>query len=189
MGRRSSLEALPKELQDALHRLIRDGRTIEEIREHLGALGAEVSKSATGRYVKSARESMERYKQASSVAGQWVAQLGENPSGDVGTLLAEMLKTVAFQMLVQVGDAVEEGGKGAPKPMDVMLLAKAIRDLEATSKANIERREKIERAALERQAKVADKEAKARGLSDDAWAAIRAKFLGIPKPGEGGATA
>lgn len=168
MAGRSSIERLPRELADLCHRFIREGRTIHEITDKLNELDADVSKSAVGRYVKGAREQMARYRDAQDIAGQWVAQLGENPKGDVGSLLAEMLKTVAFQTLAGMGSE-EEGPDGkkpkAPKPMDIMLLAKAIRDLEATSKANIERREKIERAAIERAAKKAGEVGERVGLS------------------------
>jgi hypothetical protein len=168
MAARSSIARLPKDLAELCHRLIREGRTIHEITDKLNELDADVSKSAVGRYVKGAREQMARYSEAQEIAGQWVAQLGENPKGDVGALLAEMLKTVAFQSLAGMGSD-EPGADGkppkAPKPMDIMLLAKAIRDLEATSKANIERLEKIERAVIERAAKKAGEIGKRTGLS------------------------
>lgn len=168
MARPSSIDRLPRQLRDLCLRLIRDGATIHQITDKLNELDADVSKSAVGRYVKSAREQMRRYREAQEVAGAWVAQLGENPQGDVGALLAEMLKTVAFQTLGSMGDAqADEDGKGAPKPMDIMLLAKAIRDLEATSKANIERRAAIEKAAIEKAAKKAGEVGERRGLSQD----------------------
>lgn len=168
MGRRSSVDRLPRELRDLCLRLIRDGATIHAITDKLNELDADVSKSAIGRYVKSAREQMARYREAQEVAGKWVAQLGENPTGDVGALLAEMLKTVAFQTLASMGDAQSgDPDAAAPKPMDIMLLAKAIRDLESTSKASIERREKIERVAIERAAKRAGEVGERRGLSQD----------------------
>jgi len=168
MARPSSIRRLPKELHELCMRLIRDGATIWEITDKLNELDADVSKSAVGRYVKSAREQMARYREAQEVAGQWVAQLGENPTGDVGSLLAEMLKTVAFQTLGSMGDAQSgESEAKPPKAMDIMLLAKAIRDLEATSKASIERREKIERVAIERAAKKAGEVGERRGLSQD----------------------
>lgn len=163
MAARSSIAKLPRELSDLCHRLIREGRTIHEITDALNTLDADVSKSAVGRYVKSAREQMEHYRDAQAVAGQWVSQLNENPSGDVGALLAEMLKTVAFQTMASMGD-VESTAKPT-KPMDIMLLAKAIRDLEATSKANIERRAAIERGAIERAAKKAGEVGERVGLS------------------------
>lgn len=164
MARPSSITRLPPELAQLCHRLIREGRTIHQITDKLNELDAEVSKSAVGRYVKSAREQMAQYQAAQAVAGQWVAALGENPTGDVGALLAEMLKTVAFQALATMGP--DETGAAKPtKPMDIMLLAKAIRDLESTSKANIERREKIERAAIERAATKAGEVGQRAGLS------------------------
>lgn len=173
MARASTIDRLPRELRELCARLIRDGNTIHQITDKLNELDADVSKSAVGRHVKSAREQMRRYREAQEVAGQWVAQLGENPQGDVGALLAEMLKTVAFQTLANYGDAQDgEGDAKPPKAMDIMLLAKAIRDLEATSKASIERREAIEKAAIERAAKKAGEVGKRRGLSDDTIAEI-----------------
>ncbi|HEY4145179.1 DUF3486 family protein [Pinirhizobacter sp.] len=190
MGRRSTIDQLPRELADLCHRLIREGRTIYEITDALNQLDAEVSKSAVGRYVKGAREQMDHYREAQMVAGQWVSQLNENPGGDVSALLAEMLKTVAFRTIADIGSAdgpLEKDGKPkAPKPMDIMLLAKAIRDMEASTKASIERREQIERKALERQAKAAEKVATKQGMSPEAWAQIRAEFLGV-KPDEAAA--
>lgn len=183
MGRRSSIERLPQELADTCHRLIREGRTIHEITDALNRLDADVSKSAVGRYVKGAREQMEHYREAQMVAGQWVSQLSEQPGSDVSALLAEMLKTVAFRTIADIGTEngpTEKDGKPKqPKAMDIMLLAKAIRDMEASTKASIERREKIERQALERQTKAAEKVAKKQGMSAEHWAQIRAQFLGI----------
>lgn len=188
MGRRSTIEQLPRELADLCHRLIREGRTIHEITDALNQLDADVSKSAVGRYVKGAREQMEHYREAQAVAGQWVSQLSEAPGSDVSALLAEMLKTVAFRTIADIGSAdgpVDKDGKPKqPKAMDIMLLAKAIRDMEASTKASIERRERIERQALERQTKAAEKVAQKQGMSPEHWAQLRAQFLGIPVEAE-----
>jgi hypothetical protein len=170
MGRRSSIERLPREVHDLCLRLIRQGETIPRITEKLNELDAGVSQSAVGRYVKGAREQMERYREAQEISGQWLTELGENPKGDLGSLLGEMLKVVAFQTLSRFGeqDGKDSGdGKGAkaPKPMDIMLLAKAIRDIEATSKASIERREKIEQIVIERAAKKTGEVGERMGLS------------------------
>lgn len=172
MGRRSSIEQLPRELADLCHRLIREGRTIYEITDALNGLDAEVSKSAVGRYVKGAREQMRQYREAQEVAGQWVSQLNEKPTGDVSALLTEMLKTVAFQTIAGLGHSEGELGKdGQPKstkPMDVMLLAKAIRDLEASTKQSLERRAAIEKAVLDRAADKAGEVGTRNGLSQTA---------------------
>ncbi|MCH2092717.1 MAG: DUF3486 family protein [Pseudoxanthomonas sp.] len=185
MGRRSRFDTMPKALLDQVNALIRQGRTIGEIREHMATLGEDIPNGTAGRYVQKVRNQMARYREAQEIAGQWVAQLGENPQGDVGALLAEMLKTVAFQTISTMGgdgDDDDEDAKAAAKPMDIMLLAKAIKDLEDTAKRNLERREKIERTVLERQAKATEATAKQLGLSEEGWERIRAKFLGIPVP-------
>jgi hypothetical protein len=165
MGRRSSIDQLPPELAELCHRLIREGATIADITDKLNELDAGVSSSAVGRYVKGAREQMKRYREAQAVAGQWVTQLGENPSGDVGALLAEMLKTVAFQTMVSMAADDDAGAAKPTKPMDIMLLAKAIRDLESTAKQNLERRVAIEKAAIERAAEKAGEVGRGAGLS------------------------
>lgn len=185
MVRPSTIARLPQELADLCHRLIREGKTIHEITDKLNELDADVSKSAVGRYVKSAREQMTRFREAQAVAGRWVAELGENSKGDVATLCQQMLTGIAYQTLDQVAqqqlDGTAPDGKPAKpvKAMDLMLFAKALESLESSSKRSIERREKIERAVLERQAKAAEKTARANGLSNDQWEAIRKKFLGI----------
>lgn len=189
MPRRSTIDQLPREIRDTCTRLIREGRTIFEITDALNALDADVSKSAVGRYVKSTRELMKRHLQAQEIAGRLVAQLGENPTGDVGSLLAEMLKTLAFQLMAEMGDAGDEADTDEDaanaaaelraKPMDIMLLAKGLDHLARAGAVNYKQRVEIERAALARQAKAAESTARAQGLTADQWGLIRAEFLGI----------
>lgn len=173
MGRRSSLERMPPELQDVYHRLVRAGCTIMEITDKLNELDADVSKSAVGRAVKGARAQMRQYREAQEVAGQWVAQLNEQPKGDVSALLTEMLKTVAYSTIASIGDGSEaelgkDGKPKAPKPMDIMLLAKAIKDLESSTKQSLDRRAAIEKAVLTRAADVAGEVGARNGLSQTA---------------------
>lgn len=171
MAARSSVARLPQELVELCNRLMREGKTIHEITDKLNELDAEVSKSAVGRYVKNAREQMQRYRDAQQIAGQWVEQLGENGRGDVATLCQQMLTGIAFQTLDQVATAQlqETGEDGKPakplKAMDLMLLAKALESIESSSKRSMERREKIERAAMERAAKKAGEVGQRVGLS------------------------
>ncbi|MEQ1512966.1 MAG: phage protein Gp27 family protein [Lysobacteraceae bacterium] len=179
MGRKGAFDGMDSSLLTEVDRLIRGGRTIAEIRDHLSQLGVEVSNGAAGRYIKNARANMARYREAQEIAGQWVAELGENPRGDVGVLLAEMLKSVAFNTLDTMAGGVDGLPAKPAKPMDIMMLAKAIQSLEASAKQSIERRERIERAVLERQVNATEQTARDMGMGDAAWEAIRAKFLGV----------
>lgn len=176
MGRKSTVAALPKELVEACNALIRDGRTIDEVLEALRALGAPVSRSAVGRYVKSARESMKKYRQAQEVAKVWMDKVEAEPNGDVGRLLPEMLRVVAFQSLTSMG----ESDKPA-KPMDVMLLAKAIRDVAGTTKTQleVERQLRAMRAELKAAAQDVESAARAAGLSGETVAQIKQRILGV----------
>jgi len=183
MGRRSTVAALPRELVEACNGLIRDGHTIEEILAALQGMGAQVSRSAVGRYVKSARESMEKYRQAQEVAKVWVDKLEAEPSGDVGRLLPEMLRVVAFQTLTQMGES--EASTGA---MDVMLLAKALKDIAGATKTNVDVELQLRRVREATQAKAdaaaraAAQEMKQAGVSDATIAAIRQRILGVAAP-------
>lgn len=181
-GRPSSVARLEDPLRSEVDRLVRAGWTIEDIRSQLASLGAKISHGAMGRYVKKARESMEIYKQGQEVARVWLDRLESDPQGDVGRLLPEMLRGIAFSTLSHMA----EGDKAkAVKPMEVMLLAKAIKDLSATSKeafaiekARQEARAQAERELLAKQAKQLEKVSKAAGVTPETQAAIRAA-LGI----------
>lgn len=180
MGRRSSVEQLEEPLQAEVNRLIREGWSIDGIVAELSKLGAAVSRSAMGRYVKSARESMETYRQGQEVAKVWLDKLDSEPSGDVARLLPEMLRAVAFSTLSQIG----EDSKPV-KAMDVMLLAKAIKDLSGTTKdsfaidkARREARDQARTELLAEQAAKLDKAVKAKGTTEATREHIR-EVLGI----------
>lgn len=183
MGRRSSIEQLPEPLREELSRQLKAGRTIDELVAHLQQLGAQVSRSAMGRYVKSANESLETYRQGQEMARVWLDKLESDPQGDVGRLLPEMLRAVAFSTLSQMG---EGGDKAKPvKPMEVMLLAKALKDLSGTQReafaierARREAREHARTELLAEQKAALAKAEKSKGVTADTRKAIH-ELLGI----------
>lgn len=166
MGRRSKVDTLPSEVRDLVHRLIRDGRTIAQIVEQLQAIDADVSKSAVGRYTKSYKQLLPQLQHARELAERVTTQVNENPRGDVGTLLAETLRLLAFNT---IGDLSEksEAGKVA-KPGEIMFLAKAIKDLESTAKQSIERRQRERQLVKEAAAESVKKEGGRLGLTEEA---------------------
>lgn len=175
-GVKSSVERLPKELQQLVNDLIKDGYTIREMVDKLRELGANISKSSMGRYAKHAHESMQKYKEAQEIAKVWVDDLEKKPNGDVSALLKEMLKTVAFSTMASMSEK-ETGAK----PGEIMALSIALKNLSSTEKEafNIALlRKKIQEQAQQ----VADKvssQAKKAGLSADVANQIRADILGI----------
>lgn len=123
---------------------------------------------------------MEKYRQAQEVAKVWVDKLEAEPSGDVGRLLPEMLRVVAFQTLTSMGES--DASVGA---MDVMLLAKALKDIAGTQKTSIDTELLMRKVREETQAKAdaatAEVEQLTRnaGMSEELVSSIRARILGV----------
>jgi len=177
MPRKSSVDAISAEAREELDRMVRNGRaTIDQIRQRLAELEGEdaPSRSAIGRYVQSAKQQMERYRQAQEVAKVWVGKLEEEPDGDVGRLLSEMLRTVAFSSLSQLGE--EDAGAEAK---DIRFLAQAIKDLASADKISAERELRLRQEVAKQAAEKAGEVARRGGLSKDAVQELRREILGV----------
>ena len=180
MARRSSIEDLPKEARERLGELIRDGWTLDEMTKVLKDMGAQVSRSAVGRYVQRESMAMLRYQEAQAVARVWVDKVEAEPDGDVARLLPQMLSAVAFQTIDAMSDA--EDGAGA---LEVGQMAKAIKDL-SSAKVNQaalelkmrEVRNKAREELLAEQRKALDAAEKKNGVTVETRQAIR-DLLGI----------
>ncbi len=113
--------------------------TIDEIVVMIHAMGAEASRSAVGRYVKNTAAMLARYKKFQEVAKVWIGKINDEPDSDIGRLAAEVLRMVA----VQVGQQLGEQEADQVKPMDVMLLSKALDHLSRAGKTDVDRLIKI----------------------------------------------
>lgn len=178
MARKSSIDQLDKSLRDAINALLREGRyTLEDILSKLAELNngtAPVSRSALGRYAMRAEEQMKHYRETQEVARVWIDKLGTEPDGDVARLLPEVLRSLAYRTMIDIGDREESAN-----PQEVMLLAKAMKDLASADKLTQERILMIRQEVAKRAATEAVKQAKASGLSDEAADLIRQKILGV----------
>lgn len=133
MGRKSSIEELAPEIVEAVHEAIRRKATIDEIVAAIGAMGGEASRSAVGRYKKSFEDVGRKMREAREIAAVWVDKLGKEPEGDVGRLVGEMIRTLAFRASMDAAEA-----EVALPAEDVMLLAKAMQHLASADKLNAE---------------------------------------------------
>lgn len=171
MARKSSIVQMDPRIRAAVDAAIREGRaTIADIVAIVDELGGVVSKSAVGRYKQQAEAQMARYREAQEVAKVWIGKLQADPEGDVGRLLAEMLRTTAFQTL---GD-IEAGS-----PQDVMFLAKALKDLASADKLTADRILLVRREAAKDAAEKVSSVGKAKGLSAETVEALRKEILGV----------
>lgn len=175
-SRPSSITQLDPAIKEAVDTAIREGRlTIDQIVTLIAQHGAEASRSAVGRYVKSASEKMEEYRQAMQVAAVWVDKIGKEPQGDVGRMVLEMLRLLAFKSLDKL-DQVD--------PENLMFLAKAMKDMAGADKLFVDREINVRKLIAVRAAEVAasvTKTARKAGLSDDTISLIRSEILGIPE--------
>jgi len=184
--RKSKVKRLPAPLREALESLWREGRyTLDELlnrlREMAPAVGARPeelpSRSGLHSYLQHFEKKLARYREAQQVAGMWVAKLGEDPQGDVGRLLAEMLKSIALQTMDAAGESGEPTGA-----QDLMLLSAALKNLAAAEKTWADRELRIRKELAAQVEQVIEQEKRpGGGLSEDAAARIRAALLGGEK--------
>jgi hypothetical protein len=178
MARKSSIQQLDPRLREAVDGLLREGRhTLDDILAKLAELNdgtAPVSRSSLGRYAARAEKQMKRYAEAQEVAKVWIDRIEVEPNGDVARLNHEMLRTVAFQTLGEIGER-----EVSADPQEVMFLAKALKDLASADRLTQDRILIIRQEVAKRAAVEAVKQAKASGLSDEAAELIRQRILGV----------
>jgi hypothetical protein len=177
-GKPSSIDLLDEDIRVELNAALREKRlTQAEIREHFNQLLAErghkpLSRSALSRYACHVEETGSRLREAREAAKALVGKLGETADSDLGRLLAEMVKTQVFDVLI---DADDEDRKdlGRLKSLSIILekVAKA-------SRLDTDREMKMREQIKQETAEAVDKAARKAGISDDALKEIRAE-LGI----------
>jgi hypothetical protein len=171
---RSTVAKLDPRIREAVDAAIREGRaTIDELVALIAAHGGIASRSAVGRYRKDFEDSLARYREAQEVAGRWVSQFQADPDGDVGRLLAEMLKTLAFTSMAD---------KTSADPKDIHYLARAVKDLVGVDqvKAQIEARLRAEtKQRADAAVEAVEALGREKGLSADTVDTIKARIFGV----------
>lgn len=181
MARKSSVSQERPEVQVAIDNAIREGRaTLDEIVAMVREMDSRLSRTAIGRYKKNAVQKFKDFRDAQEMAKIWATKVAEEPDGDVGMLVGQMLRTVAAQATAAMNEATDEDGEATPaKAMDIMLIAKALEHLSKSENAQLARALKIREQAKQEAAATVNQSAKQLGLSDEAVQVIRARILGI----------
>ncbi|WP_027853379.1 DUF3486 family protein [Marinobacterium litorale] len=181
MARKSSIDMLPAEIRDALHELLRDPTVnqLEATKRVNALLEAEqhdtrVSKSAVNRYSQRMDAIGEKMRQSRQIAEMWIGKLGNQPQGQVGKLLNEFTRTMAFETALHMS---EDEDPIPPKLLKELSLA--IKHLEEAASVNEKREREIRRQMAEEAADAVDEAAKAQGLTADSVSQIKAQILGI----------
>lgn len=178
MGGKSSIAQLEEPVRVAVDAAIKRGATIDQIVLMLQGLGADVSRSAVGRYSKQYAEVARRQRELSSVARAFASEFGD-AEGLEGRLLIQQATAIATRMALNQADNDDPN----LSMKELMELGRAVKDITAAAKIDIEREAKIrtEAAVKARQqaASAADRAGKAAGASPETLAAIRQEILGI----------
>lgn len=184
--RQSSIDRLPPDVLDQLQELLRDPRVTQlEATARINAILEEdgvderVSKSAVNRYDLSMRQAGEKLQQSREIAKMWIGKLGAAPQGQVGNLVNEVLRTLAFDLSLKLQDA-ELTEESIPDVIsNLKALSLAVQRLESSATMNVKREKEIRAQALQDAAETVVKEVTKAGLSSDTASAIRQQILGI----------
>lgn len=186
MGQPSTIERLPEDILDKLQELLRDPRVTQleataRINEILADDGYQerVTKSAVNRYDLKMREAGDKLRQSREVAKMWIGKLGAAPQGQVGNLVNEILRTLAFDLSLKL-QGEELTAETLPGVIDqVKALALACQRLEASSTLNVKREAEIREQARKEAADAAEKVAAQGGLSPSSVQELRRAILGV----------
>lgn len=182
-GRRSKIDLLPEEIKDQLNSMLRDGRLEQQeildiVNGQIEDAGlkddAKLSKSGLNRYATRMEQVGAKIRQAREVAEVWTAKLGDAPTSEVGKLLQEVVRTMAFE----TGMALSESGDPVP-PKALSQLALAIQRVEQAAMVSHKREKEIRQEFASEAAEAAEKIAKKQGLTREGVKALKNEILGI----------
>ncbi|CAM7889582.1 Mu-like prophage FluMu protein gp27 [Citrobacter freundii] len=182
-GRPSKIDLLPDSIRDQLHQMLREKRhTQEEIREAINELidchdlpeDMQLSRTGLNRYASRMEEVGSKIRASREMAEIWAAKLGSAPTSDVGKLLLEFVKTLAFETSISLAEQEK-----TVEPKALGQLALVAQRLEAAAMTSHKREQEIRKAFAEEAADTAEKITKQAGLSEETAADIRRQILGI----------
>ncbi len=182
-GRLSKVDLLPDSIREQLHQMLREKRhTQEEIREAINALIDEhnqpeemqLSRTGLNRYAIRMEKVGAKIRASREMAEVWAAKLGSAPTSDVGKLLMEFVKTLAFETSMSMA---EDDKPVAPKALGQLALV--AQRLEAAAMTSHKREKAIRDAFAQEMAEKTEELVRTGGLSGGAADTIKREILGI----------
>jgi hypothetical protein len=172
MVQRSKISKLPPAVKAWLDKSLSENgfADYELLAAELKTRGYDISKSAIHRYGQDFEDKLLAIKIATEQA-RAIAGAVPDDEGAMNNALISLVQQKAFDVLIKMEDGASI--------KDIGLMVARLSNATVKQKQwNIEMREKLERAKLAAATEAEDIAIKA-GMSDDDWALIRAKFLGI----------
>lgn len=181
-GRASKVDLLPPNIKTQLAMMLRDkqypqSQILEEINDLIRDCGLpdemQLSKTGLNRYASKMEKFGAKIRQSREIAEVWTKQLGETPQTDVGKLLMEAVKTMAFELTLHADE------KGISDPKFLNQLALISQRIEQAQSTSFERERKIRKEVAQQAAETAEKVVAQAGLSKDTVDRLKAEILGI----------
>lgn len=186
-NRKSKVNLLPDDIRDALNDFIRSGNmTQEAIREEVNKMideaglpdDAKLSRAGFNRYAKRMEDMGQRLRQSREVAEVSISKLGEAPTSDVGKLLQEFVRTMAFETSMKLMESAEQDGEViAPKALNQLALV--VQRIEQAAMTSHKVEKEIRKAFAEEMADKTEQVAKKAGLTSETVKMLKAELLGI----------
>lgn len=182
-GRPSKIDLLPEAIRDQLHALLRDKRhTQEDIRAAVNELiddaglpdDLKISRTGLNRYASRMETVGAKIREGREIADVWVSRLGSAPTSDVGKLLQEFVKSLAFETTMKLSEA-----DTLVEPKALAQLALVAARIEQAAMMSTKREKEIRAEFAAKAAIETEKMVKQAGLTEEAAANIKQYILGI----------
>lgn len=167
-GRASKVDLLPPNIKTQLAMMLRDKQfsqqeILQEINDLIADCGLpeemQLSRTGLNRYASRMEKFGAKIRQSREIAEVWAKQLGETPQTDIGKLLMEAVKTMAFELTLNA----DESGIKDPKFLNQLALIS--QRIEQAQSTNYERERKIRKEVLEQAAKAVEEAGKQSGMA------------------------
>lgn len=179
MGRRSSIDRLPRVAREAVDAALKRGCTLDEVVEAVRGAGGAVSRSAVHRYAQKAEEVAERMREAKTIAQQLAPSVEAMANEKTGRLILQMFETLVFRFLVNQG----QGEAIELTPKNLMEIGRALKDAQQAASFDVAREMKLRQSiAAEIKDRIGEEVVKTGAA--DGWSAeqvnkYRALVLGV----------
>ncbi|HDZ3731978.1 TPA: DUF3486 family protein [Vibrio harveyi] len=180
---RSKIDLLPSDIREQLNLWIRSGSMTQQdalaaLRELIDEAGlpedAKPSYTALNRYTRRMDEMGARVREAREVAEVWAHKLGDAPVSEVGKLLQEFVRTMAFETSAHM---MESDDPIPPKALGQLALV--VQRVEQAAMTSHKVEKEIRKAFAEEAADKAEKIVKQAGITAQTAQDIKKQILGI----------
>lgn len=183
---KSKIQQLPADIRSQLAAMLRSGDMsqkdiLAEVNQLILEAGLppeeQISRTGLNRYSKQVEAAGSRIAKAREMAEVLTSKLGDAPTSQIGNLMAENMKTMAWETSMALMEATEDGEMIDIKQFNQLALA--YQRISQSSILNQKLEKEIRAAFAAEAATAAEKIVKQAGLTAETAAEIRRQILGI----------